>query len=184
MRARLVFGVVLAGFIHATALADQMNADEARRFVANKLFAFNCFDGTRGVGRILEDGSADGSVQFGGGNQLRHIRLPSNTLQVRGQAICASIKGMPFDPCFNLTKSDEASFRGSVSGLGFAYCDFRRQGNVRALMVRSITRSRARRASEGPRSEVQKSETATVSESRVEAVHSEPSLDLRRTKAE
>ena len=41
-----------------------MNADEARRFVAGKVFAFACFDGTRGAGRIFEDGGAAGAVQF------------------------------------------------------------------------------------------------------------------------
>ncbi len=74
---------------------------------------------------------AQGAVQFGGAGAMRNMRLPVNTIQVRGQQICASIKGMPFDPCFNLNKNDNVSFRGSVSGLGFAYCDFRRQGNGR-----------------------------------------------------
>ena len=34
----------------APALAGMMNADEARKFVAGKVFAFTCFDGTRGAG--------------------------------------------------------------------------------------------------------------------------------------
>ena len=105
-----------------------MNADEARRFVAGKVFAFTCFDGTRGAGRILDDLGAAGAVQFSGAGPVRHMRLPGNTLQIRGQAVCASIKGIPFEPCFNLEKKDDRSFRGSVSGMGFAYCDFRHQG--------------------------------------------------------
>ena len=32
-------------------------------------------------------------VQFSGSGPIRHVRLPGNTLQVRGQAVCASIKG-------------------------------------------------------------------------------------------
>ena len=75
MFARIAFGVLVAGAISAPALAEQMNANEARKFVANKLFAFNCFDGTKGVGRVYEDGSASGSVQFGGTGQLR-LRAP------------------------------------------------------------------------------------------------------------
>src|ERR1044072_1443696 len=116
MLARLVLGTVLAAAAVAPAVAGQtMNADEARRFVAGKVFAFRCFDGTRGAGRILDDGGAAGSIQFSGSGPMRHIRLPGNTLQVRGQAVCASLKGIPFEPCFNLVKKDERSFQGSVS---------------------------------------------------------------------
>src|SRR5215813_4816471 len=110
MLARLVLGAVTAGAMVAPALAGMMTADEARRFVAGKVFAFTCFDGTRGAGRILDDMGAAGAIQF------------------RGQAVCASLRGMPFEPCFNLDKTSEVSFRGSVSGMGFAYCDFRYQG--------------------------------------------------------
>ena len=48
--------------------------------------------------------------------------------------MCASLKGMPFEPCFNLDKTNDQSFRGSVSGLGFAYCDFTRRVSVAAGM--------------------------------------------------
>ena len=122
MLARCVLGALVAGAVAAPALAGQMmTADEAKRFVAGKVFAFTCFDGTRGAGRVFDDGGAAGAVQFSGSGPVRHMRLPGNTLQVRGQAVCASIKGIPFEPCFNLNKYDEVSFRGSVSGLGFAY---------------------------------------------------------------
>src|SRR5213076_1268577 len=107
MLARLVLGTVTAGAMIAPALAGMMTADEARRFVAGKVFAFTCFDGTRGAGRVLDDMGAAGAVQFSGAGPVRHIRLPGNTLKVRGQAVCASIKGVPFEPCFNLDKRDE-----------------------------------------------------------------------------
>ena len=55
MLARFVLGAVTAGAMIAPALAGMMNADEARKFVAGKVFAFTCFDGTRGAGRILDD---------------------------------------------------------------------------------------------------------------------------------
>jgi hypothetical protein len=128
-----------------------MTADEARRFVAGKVFAFTCFDGTRGAGRVFEDGGAAGAVQFSGAGPSRNMRLPGNTLQVRGQSICASIKGLPFEPCFNLEKNDERSFRGSVSGMSFAYCDFHHQGG-QMLMARVISRPRALHAAEPTRS--------------------------------
>ena len=31
-----------------------------------------------------------------------------------------------FKPCFNIERINEISFRGSVSGLDFAYCNFTR----------------------------------------------------------
>ena len=51
----------------------------------------------------------------------------------------SSMRGMPFDPCFNLDKTDAQSFRGSISGLGFAYCDFTRRNN-RPNIVRTTLR--------------------------------------------
>ena len=147
MLARFVLGAVTAGAVIAPALAGQMmNADEARRFVAGKVFAFTCFDGTRGAGRVFEDGGAAGAVQFSGSGPVRHMRLPGNTLQVRGQSVCASIRGLPFEPCFNLDKQDERNFRGSVSGMGFAYCDFRRQGAAQTLLARAVARPRSLRS--------------------------------------
>ena len=152
MLSRLVLGAVTAGAMIVPALAGMMNADEARRFVTGKVFAFSCFDGTRGAGRVLDDLGATGSIQFSGAGPVRHVRLPGNTLQIRGQAVCASIKGIPFEPCFNLDKRDDRSFRGSVSGMGFAYCDFRHQGASQMLMARAVARPRSLRASEATRS--------------------------------
>ncbi|QDM18655.1 hypothetical protein FNL55_23425 [Tardiphaga sp. vice352] len=150
MVARFLLGAVFAAFVAMPAMAGSMTADEARKFVAGKVFAFTCFDGTRGAGRVFDDGGAAGAVQFSGSGPSRNMRLPGNTLQVRGQAICASIKGLPFEPCFNLVKNDERSFRGAVSGMGFAYCDFRHQGG-QMLMARAIARPRSLRAPDAPR---------------------------------
>ena len=43
---------------------------------------------------------------------------------------------MPFEPCFNLERMDDRSFRGSVSGLGFLYCDFTRRMSVAGIGAR------------------------------------------------
>jgi hypothetical protein len=177
MLARFVVGTVLAAAVVAPALAGQtMNADEARRFVSGKVFAFTCFDGTRGAGRILDDGGAAGSVQFAGAGPMRHVRLPGNTLQVRGQAVCASLRGIPFEPCFNLVKNTERSFRGSVSGMGFAYCDFRHQGVGHMLMARAVSRPRSLQAPEPTRSaDASHTEiSARVETPRVESARIEP----------
>lgn len=177
MLARLVLGAVTAGAMVAPAFAGMMTADEARRFVAGKIFAFTCFDGTRGAGRVLDDMGAAGSIQFSGAGPVRHVRLPGNTLQIRGQAVCASIRGIPFEPCFNLDKRDERSFRGSVSGMGFAYCDFRHQGGgQQMLMARSVApRPRAPHAGEAQAPEVSaRVETPAVESARLEPLKSDP----------
>src|ERR1700730_1840235 len=181
MLARFVVGTVFAAAVVAPALAGQtMSADEARRFVSGKLFAFTCFDGTRGAGRILDDGGATGSIQFAGAGPMRHVPLPGNTLPVRGQAVCASLRVLPFEPCFNLIKNTERSFRGSVSGMGFAYCDFRHQGVGHMLMARAISRPRSlqppepTRSADASRMEVSaRVETPHVESARIEPVKSE-----------
>jgi hypothetical protein len=192
MLARFLLGTVTAGAMIAPALAGMMTADEARKFVAGKVFAFTCFDGTRGAGRILDDMGATGAVQFSGSGPIRHIRLPGNTLQIRGQAVCASLRGLPFEPCFNLDKTDEASFRGSVSGMSFAYCDFHHMGGTQMLMARAIARPHARRAEEAgsvgqSRAEVTaRVETPRVESGKIEPIKSEPAKveaapELRRS---
>ena len=195
MLARFMLGAVTAGAVIAPALAGQMmNADEARRFVAGKVFAFTCFDGTRGAGRVLDDGGAAGAVQFSGSGPVRHMRLPGNTLQVRGQAVCASLKGVPFEPCFNLDKRDERNFRGSVSGMSFAYCDFRHQGAAQMLMARAVARPRSLHPPErtglvsvdaSARVEIPRVESAKIepvkSETRSEPAKSEGAPELRRS---
>ena len=119
--------------------AEPLSADGARKFVTGKLFAFTCFDGSRGDGRIYADGSVIGTIQTRGSGPYRNMWLPAGTVHVKGEAVCATIKGMPFEPCFNLNKTNESSFRGAVSGMGFAYCDFTRQRNegVASLSARS-----------------------------------------------
>ena len=185
MLARLVLGAVTAVATIVPAVAGMMNADEARRFVSGKVFAFTCFDGTRGAGRILDDLGAAGSIQFSGSGPIRHVRLPGNTLQIRGQAVCASIKGLPFEPCFNIDKRDDRSFRGSVSGMGFAYCDFRHQGASQMLMARSVSRPRSLHRREEPsrtsadaRAEVtSRVETPAVESAKLEPVKAEPKVE-------
>jgi hypothetical protein len=193
MLARLVLGTITAGAMIVPAVAGMMNADEARKFVAGKVFAFTCFDGTRGAGRVLDDMGATGSIQFSGSGPIRRVRLPGNTLQVRGQSVCASLKGLPFEPCFNLDKRDESSFRGSVSGMGFAYCEFHHQGAAQMLMARAAVRPRSLRAPEPTRSadasraEISaRVETPPVESSRLEPVKADPAKvesapELRRS---
>jgi len=122
------FAVVFAGLVAAwPSGAGEMKTDEARRFIAGKLFSFHCFEGTAGTGRIHHDGSVVGVIRFGGTGPIRYVNLPPGTLRVKGDAWCAALKGVSFEPCFDLVKTDEFSFRGSVTGLGFASCTFTRR---------------------------------------------------------
>ncbi len=129
----VVIVTLLAG---GPALAESLNADAARRFVTGKLFAFNCFDGSRGTGRVYPDGSVAGTFQLRGSGPVRSARLPAGTLKVKGEAVCASVNGIPIEPCFNLEKTDDQSFRGAISGLDFAYCDFTRRVSVAGMKSR------------------------------------------------
>ena len=132
--------ILIAALVGAGPVSAQtMNADAARRFVVGKLFAFNCFDGSRGVGRIYGDGSVIGTIQQRGSGPARSVWMPAGTLKVKGDAVCAALKGMPFEPCFTLTRTSEHSFRGAVSGFGFAYCDFTRRSVVASMSPRSFS---------------------------------------------
>jgi hypothetical protein len=139
--------ILLVGALSAfPAQAGEMRADEARRFIAGRHFNYNCFEGTSGHGRIYADGSVAGYIQVGGSGPRRYVVLPAGTLQVKGGRFCASLRGVPFQPCFNVDRTSHYSFRGSVSGLGFAYCDFSR-GSARADLQRPMRLNRVRAAS-------------------------------------
>ena len=120
--------IVVASVVYALpAVAAEMTADEAKRFVSGKLFAYNCFEGTSGAGRIYPDGSVVGSIQVRGSGPVHYVTLPAGTLKVKGDSYCANVRGLPFEPCFNVDKTSHQSFRGSLYGFGFAYCDFTRR---------------------------------------------------------
>ena len=76
VRAAVVLGSLLAV---TPVLAETLNADAARRFVAGKLFSFTCFEGSTGTGRIFNDGSVAGVVRMRGTGNTRFIP-PSETL--------------------------------------------------------------------------------------------------------
>ena len=68
-----------------------------------------------------------GTIQVRGSGPVRLVALPTGTLKVQPESICASLRGMPFEPCFKVEQTDAKSFRGSLSALSFAYCDFTRR---------------------------------------------------------
>jgi hypothetical protein len=122
--------VALVSLLAVTpAFAEPMNAETARRFVAGKLFAFTCFEGSTGTGRIFNDGSVAGVMRMGGNGPTRFMHLPAGSLYPKEERICSNVKGAFFNPCFELNKTSDRSFRGAISGFGFAYCDFTRRGH-------------------------------------------------------
>jgi len=136
--------LLISSVMVAPAAAEEMSLEQARRFVIGKLFEASCFDGTRAVGRIHGDGSVIGTIQFRGTGPERSAWLPAGTLKVKGEAVCASLKGLPFEPCFRLNRTSEHSFRGSVLGFDIAYCDFNRRFVWRHRLARADERSAGR----------------------------------------
>ena len=119
--------LIVAAVIAATpAIAAELKPEEARHFIAGKHFSYTCFDGTNGSGRVNADGSVIGTIQPGGSGPTRFVMMPPGTIRVQADSICASLRGAWFTPCFSVNQIDAKSFRGSISGLGFAYCDFTR----------------------------------------------------------
>src|SRR3954452_20907049 len=89
--------VALGGLLAVTpVLAEPMNADAARRFVAGKLFAFNCFEGSTGTGRIFNDGSVAGVVRMRADGPTRFMHLPAGTLYPKDGRICSNVRGAFF----------------------------------------------------------------------------------------
>jgi hypothetical protein len=133
----------------ASAMAEELGPEQAKAFVVGKLFAYTCFDGTAGMGRIFADGSVIGTIRPGGRGEVRFASLPPGTIKVEGTSMCAHLSGMPLQPCFRVEKIDYRSFRGSVAGLGFAYCDFS-QHNARAQIISRAPELRTRITSRMP----------------------------------
>ncbi len=131
LRVALVCACVLAA---ASAAAEELRPEQARAFVVGKLFTYTCFDGTAGVGRVFSDGSVVGTIQAPGQSVAHFAALPAGTIKVTGTAVCAHLAGLPIEPCFKVQRINYRSFRGSLAGLGFAYCDFY-QRNPRARLV-------------------------------------------------
>ena len=133
----LVCGALLGAAALAPAAAAEMKPEEARRFIAGKLFSYTCFDGTHGSGRIHADGSVVGTMQVNSG-RVKFVALPAGTIKLTSDSICASLPHALIQPCFNVVQTSPTSFRGSLKALGFAYCDFVRR-NPRMDLARSET---------------------------------------------
>ncbi|WP_246252291.1 hypothetical protein [Ancylobacter pratisalsi] len=124
-------GVALA----SPASAEPLSADAAQRFVMGRTFSYSCYEGTAGSGRILEDGSVAGTIQMRGRGSARYVTLPAGTILVKGEAVCAKLKGLAFQPCFDLEKTGKNSFRGNLAGANRLWCEFKRGGSGRTRLA-------------------------------------------------
>jgi hypothetical protein len=107
VRVAILCAQVLAA---SSAVAEELSPGQARAFVVGKLFAYSCFDGT--------------------------AALPAGTITADGNSICAHLSGLPIEPCFKVRRIDDQSFRGSIAGFDFAYCDFYQRQPRAQLMSR------------------------------------------------
>ncbi len=103
--------------------------------------------------------------------------MPVGTIRVTSTGICAALRGAMFEPCFDVVQTSSTSFRGSLSGFGFAYCDFVRRNprmgltgadGTPALRLRPTTSGSATRAAPpasagNPQSALAPNKTAPVS---------------------
>lgn len=125
-----VIAVMVGLAMALPAIAGEMTAGEARHFVVGKLFRYTCFDGTRGMARVHDNGSVDGFIQVRGTGLTRYGTMPVGTLRANGERVCASLPHSITQPCFYLERTHDSGFRGSLVGVSFAYCDFTLQQDV------------------------------------------------------
>jgi hypothetical protein len=178
-RVAVVVSACILGVV--SAMAEELGPEQAKAFVVGKLFAYTCFDGTAGMGRIFADGSVVGTIRPGGRGEVRFASLPPGTIKVEGTSMCAHLSGMPLQPCFRVEKIDYRSFRGSVAGLGFAYCDFS-QHNARAQIISRAPEPRTRITSRMPApAPVQAAPVAPVQSAPVVPVQAAPIVPVEDT---
>jgi hypothetical protein len=127
MQLRRVFAVAGFTFVVPAYAGEVLKPFEAKQFVAGKLFSYTRFEGTTGAGRINADGSVVGTIRIRGAGPVHHVSLPVGTVKVSETGVCASMRGVSMQPCFDVQRVNAQSFRGSISGFGFAYCEFTRQ---------------------------------------------------------
>src|SRR5712691_2972844 len=87
--------ITVAGIIAAMpALAGELKPEEARHFIAGKHFSYTCFEGSSGAGRINADGSVVGTIQVRGAGPVHFVTLPTGTIRVQPDSICATVRGL------------------------------------------------------------------------------------------
>lgn len=148
MRSILLAALGFAVLASAPAAAQQqLTAAEARSFVVGRVFSFNCFEGSKGSGRVYPDGSVAGLISLRD-NAPRFVHLPPNTLRVREEKVCGFVKGMTFEPCFDVVKTGVNSFRGTLAGVQTMWCDFVSAGGDRQQVASRRSKAKTRSTTE------------------------------------
>lgn len=131
MRSILLAAAIFALAGVGSASAQNLSPEQAKAFVVGRSFAFTCFEGTTGAGRVFPDGSVAGTLTMRSQGIARYVRLPPNTLRVRGENVCGFVEGMTFEPCFTVVKTSATTFRGTLAGVENMWCEFVREGAER-----------------------------------------------------
>lgn len=126
MRSILLAAAGIAFLGTGAASAQTLTPEQARAFVVGRTFAFTCFEGSTGAGRIFPDGSVAGTITMHAQGTARFVRLPPNTVRVRGENVCGFVEGMTFEPCFEVQKTSATTFRGQLAGVETMWCEFTR----------------------------------------------------------
>ncbi|WP_127092064.1 hypothetical protein [Aquabacter cavernae] len=142
MRSILLAAAGIAFFGTGAASAQNLTPEQARAFVVGRTFAFSCFEGSTGAGRIFPDGSVAGTITMQSQGTARFVRLPPNTVRVRTENVCGFVEGMTFEPCFEVVKTGPTTFRGQLAGVETMWCDFTRLG-TESQQVASRRKTRA-----------------------------------------
>jgi hypothetical protein len=119
------------------AVAEELKPLQARRIIIGKLWSFGCSEGTRGFGRIFDNGAVKGTIQEPGRGPVSH-KLPPETVSMRPESICATVPvgSLNIRPCFAFSLTGSNTLRGRVSSplwmkvlWGDRFCDFVSRGS-------------------------------------------------------
>ncbi|MBS7544459.1 hypothetical protein [Ancylobacter oerskovii] len=124
-----------AAGMSSVASAETLSPQAAERFVMGRTFSYSCYEGTVGSGRVLKDGSVAGTIQVRGKGNARYVTLPPGTVRATPEKVCAKLKGVAYQPCFELEKTAADSFRGNLAGFDQMWCEFKRGGSGRTRLV-------------------------------------------------
>jgi hypothetical protein len=114
------------------ALCGELQPVDAQRLVVGRWWSFNCSEGTKGFGMLLEDGAVHITIQEPDRSPVKHD-LQAGTVIMTARANCAFAQVGPVTlrPCFSVDRISSQSFRGRVSSpfwmwalWGRRYCDF------------------------------------------------------------
>ena len=83
--------IVGAMALSAPATAGEMTLEQARDFVVGKTFAYTCFDGSRGAGRINGDGSRSRYERTVSGASCTFRHTSNGTMVTGAPQICLGL---------------------------------------------------------------------------------------------